>query len=108
MTASYAVPVRQASDLPAASFRFHLAVDTLAVRLTVPPIRSVEDLHFQVGAPCRAHQRKAQGRVNYLGLVTVPYLSSARGNMAGLTGFELEISLRDRGTLLNDKILGEL
>jgi len=33
VTASYAIPVRRASALPAASFRFHLAVDTLAVRL---------------------------------------------------------------------------
>jgi hypothetical protein len=48
--------------LPAASFRFHLAVDTLAVRLTVPPVGSVEDLHLQVNAPCRAHQ-KLNGRV---------------------------------------------
>ncbi|MCW3989211.1 MAG: hypothetical protein NWE88_03945, partial [Candidatus Bathyarchaeota archaeon] len=58
MNASYAISVRQASALPAASFRFHLAVDTLAVRLTVPPVGSVEDLHLQVGAPCRAHVKK--------------------------------------------------
>jgi len=55
MAASYAIPVRRASALPAASFRFHLAMDTLAVRLTVPPVGSVEDLHLQVNAPCRAH-----------------------------------------------------
>ena len=55
MTASYAISVRRASALPAASFRFHLAMDTLAVRLTVPPVGSVEDLHLQVNAPCRAH-----------------------------------------------------
>jgi hypothetical protein len=35
MPASYAVSVRQASALPSTSFRFHLAVDTLGVRLTV-------------------------------------------------------------------------
>lgn len=57
-TASYAIPVRRASALPAASFRFHLAMDTLAVRLTVPPIRPVRDLHPQVNAPCRAHHKK--------------------------------------------------
>jgi len=33
MAASYAISVRRASALPAASFRFHLAMDTLAVRL---------------------------------------------------------------------------
>jgi len=32
-------PARRAGILPAASFRFHLAMDTLAVRLTVPAIR---------------------------------------------------------------------
>jgi hypothetical protein len=32
----YPLPVRQASVLPAASFGFHLAVDTLAVQLTLP------------------------------------------------------------------------
>ena len=55
----YAVPVRQASALPAASFRFHLAMDTLAVRLTVPSIGPVRDFHPQVIAPCRAHDKEA-------------------------------------------------
>src|SRR5690625_2215872 len=58
VTASYAISVRQASALPAASFRFHLTMDTLAVRLTVPPAGSVGDLHPQVSAPCRAHDQK--------------------------------------------------
>ena len=44
MPASYVISVRQASALPAASFRFHLAVDTLAVRLTVPLTGPVGDL----------------------------------------------------------------
>ena len=39
VAASYAVAVRRAGTLPAASFRFHFAVDTLAVRLTVPITR---------------------------------------------------------------------
>ena len=47
---------RQASVLPAASFRFHLAMNTLAVRLTVPLAGSVEDFHLRVSAPCRAHK----------------------------------------------------
>ena len=54
----HAFPVRQASALPAASFGFRLATDTLAVRLTVPPVGPVEDFHLPVGAPCWAHQRK--------------------------------------------------
>src|SRR5215467_4378415 len=55
LTASYAISVRRASALPAASFRFHLAMDTLAVRLTIPPVGLVGDFHSQVRAPCRAH-----------------------------------------------------
>ena len=47
-SALYAVPVRQASALPAASFRFRLATDTLAVRLTVPLAGPVEDFHLQI------------------------------------------------------------
>jgi hypothetical protein len=37
-------------------------MDTLAVRLTVPPTGPVKDLHLQVGAPCRAHNKKS-GRI---------------------------------------------
>ena len=51
MAASYVISVRQASALPAASFRFYLTIDTLAVRLTVPLTGPVEDFHLQVGAP---------------------------------------------------------
>ena len=57
--ASYAISVRQTSALPAASFRFHLAMDTLAVRLTIPPVGFVGDFHSLVRAPCRAHDKKA-------------------------------------------------
>ena len=59
--ASYAIPVRRASALPAASFRPHLAAAALAVQLTVPPVRPVEDFHLQVGAPCRAHKARPPG-----------------------------------------------
>jgi hypothetical protein len=58
----YPLPVRQASVLPPASSRFHLAMDTLAVQLTLPLAGRVEDFHLQVSAPCRAHQR--EGRVS--------------------------------------------
>src|SRR5882672_5241419 len=57
--ASYAISVRQTSALPAASFRFHLAMDTLAVQLTIPPVGFVGDSHSLVSAPCRAHQQKS-------------------------------------------------
>src|SRR6266404_3066613 len=56
--ASYAISVRQTSALPAASFRFHLAMDTLAVQLMVPPVGSIGDFHSLVSAPCRAHKEK--------------------------------------------------
>jgi hypothetical protein len=52
----YPLPVRQASALPTASSRFHLAMDTLAVQLTLPLAGCVEDLHLLVSAPCRAHK----------------------------------------------------
>ena len=54
----YAISVRQASVLPAASFRSCFAAGTLAVRLTVPLAGSVRDFHSQVSAPCRAHTKK--------------------------------------------------
>ena len=54
--ASYPLPVRQASALPSASFRFAVARDTLAVQLTLPLVGRVADFHRQVSAPCRAHQ----------------------------------------------------
>src|SRR6185295_4553351 len=56
---SYAIPVRQASVLLTASFRSHLAVSTLAVRLTIPPVGLVRDFHPLVSAPCRANTTKA-------------------------------------------------
>jgi len=57
MAASYAIPVRRAGILPAASFRFGLTTDTLAVQLTVPAVGPVEDFHLQVGVPCRAQKQ---------------------------------------------------
>jgi len=33
----------------------------VAAQLTLLPDRRVEDLHLQVGAPCRAHNRKGRG-----------------------------------------------
>ena len=39
-------------------FGFHLTMDTLAVRLTIPPVGFVGDFHSLVRAPCRAHQQK--------------------------------------------------
>jgi hypothetical protein len=58
--ASHPLPVRQASALPSASFRFAVARDTLAVRLTLPLAGRVEDFHLRVSAPCRAHHKKAR------------------------------------------------
>ncbi len=40
------------------SFGFHLAMDTLAVRLALPPVGCAEDFHLQVSAPCRAHHHE--------------------------------------------------
>src|SRR5437016_7042631 len=60
--ASYAISVRRASALPAASFRFLLAMDTLAVRLMVPPVGSIGDFHSLVSEPCRALTQKERLR----------------------------------------------
>jgi len=72
--AIYLMAIRRADALPAASFRFHLTMDTLAVRLVVPLAGSTGDLHPQVirpappepeqrpsrrYAPCLAHNKKA-------------------------------------------------
>jgi hypothetical protein len=46
--ALYAVSVRRCETLLTASFRFHLAVDTLAVRLMVPTTKPIEDFHLRV------------------------------------------------------------
>ena len=77
MAASYAVSVRQASVLLSASFRFHLAMDTLAVQLVIPLTGLTEDSHLQVilpappvqkqlpsgrYAPCPAHHKKTASR----------------------------------------------
>jgi hypothetical protein len=40
-----------------ASFRFHLAMDTLAIRLAVPLAGPALDFNQQVSAPCRAHKK---------------------------------------------------
>jgi len=58
----YPLPVRQASALLTASFGFHLAMDTLAVQLTLPLAGCVEDFHLQVSAPCRVHHKKGAGK----------------------------------------------
>ena len=60
--ASYVPPVRQASVSPSASFRFHLTVDTLAVRLMIPPAGVIGVLHSLATAPCRAHKRENPDR----------------------------------------------
>ncbi|RKX88577.1 MAG: hypothetical protein DRP70_06380 [Spirochaetes bacterium] len=38
--------------------QYHLTIDILAVRLTVPLVGPVEDFHLQVDAPCRAHEKE--------------------------------------------------
>ena len=72
----YPLPVRQASALPAASSRFAVARDTLAVRLTLPLAGYVEDFHLQVNAPCRAHKRKGLAKPALFHLRPVPTLAS--------------------------------
>ena len=54
----YVIPVRRASGLLSASFRFRLATDTLAESLAVPSTGPAGVFHSLVNAPCRAHQKK--------------------------------------------------
>jgi hypothetical protein len=68
-TPPHPISVRRTSALPAASFRFAVTRDTLAVRLTLPLAGCVEDFHLQVNAPCRAQQ---QDRLRVARPVEVP------------------------------------
>lgn len=68
--AAYAISVRRASALPAASFRFHLAMDTLADQLTIPPVGFVADFHSLVRTPCRTHKSKRATRKGGLFFLT--------------------------------------
>src|SRR5690606_1439073 len=54
----YPLRVPLTSALPAASFSSHLAMDTLAVRLTLPLVGHAENFHLQTSAPCRAQRQK--------------------------------------------------
>ena len=85
----YAISVRRASVLPTASFRFHLAMDTLAAQLMVPPVGSIGDFHSQVRAPCRAHQKKEPAKL--------PALSLKDERDIGFGFLDLRV---DRGVLL--------
>ena len=64
LAASYAISVRRASVLPAASSGFHLATATLAVRLTIPPAGFVEDFHLQVTAALPGAPSKNEASVS--------------------------------------------
>ncbi len=57
--ASYAIPVRRTSALPSPSFRFHLTMDTLGVRLTVPPVRACGRLSLPGGCALPGAPKKA-------------------------------------------------
>ena len=71
----YEIPVRQFRDLPAPSFRFHLAVDTLGVRLY--PSRCRADSGLSPVGTCarRAHHKKPAGIFTPAGL-KAPILSA--------------------------------
>ena len=58
MQALYAVSVRQARLLPPASFRFHLAMDTLAFGYMLPVIRAHWGLSPVRTCPCWAYKEK--------------------------------------------------
>ena len=94
MAASYAVSVRQASVLPPASFRSHLAMGTLAVRLTVPPVGPVKDSHLQVSAPCRAHTKKVLKNGFFRTIERNPIQSSPIRTVTVGSGVSPDLSLK--------------
>ena len=76
--ALYAISIRRLGSLPAASFRFHLTMDTLAVQLTLPTTKRVVDFHHQViahggrtlpmaGVPGKAPAHCCAGAVCFVG-----------------------------------------
>lgn len=58
MVTSYPLPVCRASVLPAASFRFSLATNILAVRLVIPLVGVTDGLHLP-GSATLARTKKA-------------------------------------------------
>ncbi|QAT43247.1 CRISPR-associated protein Cas5 [Aminipila luticellarii] len=52
------ISVRQIGDLPLASFRFHLTMDTLALSYTLPTTRACLGLSPVRLHPCWAHDIK--------------------------------------------------
>ena len=56
--AYYTVAVRRVSTLPAASFRFYLTIDTLAVKLMIPLTGLIRDLHPIVKRPAGRTKKK--------------------------------------------------
>ena len=67
-----AIPVRQAKDLPTASFRFPVTRDTLAVRLCASHHRARSGLSPIRFRPCRAHK---EGPLQNLHSATGPSIS---------------------------------
>jgi hypothetical protein len=61
MHALYAVSVRQASALPLASCGFHLTMDTLAIKLTIPLAGFVWNFHPLASVRCWAYNKKGMG-----------------------------------------------
>lgn len=58
LRASYVISVRQTGTLPPPSFRFHLAMDTLALGYVIPAIRAHSGLTPVRQCSCRAYQEK--------------------------------------------------
>ena len=84
--AYYAISVRRVSVLPSAFFRFHLAMDTLAVRLIVPLTGSIVDFHHQViRPPSRVSEQRQLRR----------YAVKKRGAEAPLFDCVLKLDIRN-------------
>lgn len=95
VAASYAVPVHRNWSLPSASFGSHLAVGTLAVRLTVHSPGFVGDLHPHKVTSRFACAHRFQAPVTALRAMTgVPIKNGAEGPVFHSFGFDNESFVR--------------
>ncbi len=82
MPVLYAVSIRQTSALPLASFRFHLTMDTLAIKLTIPLAGFVKNFHLLAGVRYWAYQQK-KPRTNVRGFNIINKNYGATNNVTG-------------------------
>ena len=69
-------------------------MDTLAVRLTIPPVGLVGDFHSLVNAPCRAHKEKHRRQL--VGVLALQWGRGAIALLSAITGLSRNTIRRGR------------